>query len=47
MEDYLKKDWPVGQRVKDLMGRMGLEEKLAQVGSVYMKNLVEKETIDI
>ena len=36
VETWRDPGFPVDQRVTDLLGRMTLEEKLAQLGSVWM-----------
>ena len=41
--DYRDPNLPVADRVTDLLGRMPLEEKVAQVGSVWGPDLLEGE----
>lgn len=40
---YLDFNQPVKKRVEDLLGRMGLEEKIAQLGSIPIRDLMEDE----
>ena len=37
---------PVARRVEDLLGRMAAEEKLAQLGGVWLESLVPGERFD-
>ncbi|MDW3221188.1 MAG: glycoside hydrolase family 3 N-terminal domain-containing protein [Acidimicrobiales bacterium] len=36
----------IGERVSDLLGRMTLDEKVAQLGSIWLTALVKEETLD-
>lgn len=36
----------IGERVSDLLGRMTLDEKVAQLGSVWLTSLVKQENLD-
>ena len=36
----------IGERVADLLGRMTLEEKVAQLGAIWLTSLVRDESFD-
>ena len=41
MEIYKDVSWPVADRVRDLLSRMTLDEKIAQIGSVWAMEVLE------
>ena len=44
---YRRADLPTAERVRDLLGRMTLEEKLAQLGSAWSFELIADDRLDI
>ena len=46
-ERYRDPSAGIGERVSDLLGRMTLEEKVAQLGAIWLTSLVKDETFDI
>jgi len=45
-ERYRHPGAPIDERVEDLLGRMTLDEKLAQIGSIWLTDLVRDERFD-
>ena len=45
-EGYRNSSAPTGERLSDLLGRMTLEEKLAQLGSYWSHEILDHETFD-
>ena len=43
---YRDPDAPLEERVEDLVGRMTLDEKLAQIGSIWLTDLVRGDRFD-
>ena len=43
---YRDPDLPIYERLDDLLGRMNLDEKLAQIGSVWLTDLVRGDEFD-
>ena len=42
---YVNASLPVDERVDDLVSRMNLDEKLAQIGSVWLTDLVQRRPL--
>src|SRR5947207_10905928 len=46
MDPYRDAGRPVADRIDDLLGRMTLEEKVAQLGGVWITDLVDAKGVD-